>query len=169
MKNEFTLTIYSEDQLRLINRLTSMFLRKQVEVLSLNMSICEIEKMYRYTIVIRETLDQARNLAAQIEKIIEVYKCHFNWNEETVFRQIALFKIPTELFMTETKMELLRKINDFKVSEIHKEYTIIEATGTEEEINSFTEKLSSFGLIEFVKSSRIALVKSNEGFCEEIE
>lgn len=164
MKNEFTLTIYSEDQLRLINRLSSMFLRKQVEVLSFNMSVCEIDKMYRYTIAIKETLHQARNLAAQIEKIIEVFKCHFNWNEETVFRQIALFKIPTEVFLTETKMELVFKENNFKISEIHKEYTIMEATGTEDEISFLTEKLISLGLIEFVKSSRIALLKSNEGF-----
>jgi len=167
MKKEFTLTIYSEDQLRLINRLSSMFLRKQVEVLSFNMSVCEIDKMYRYTIVIKETLDQARNLAAQIEKIIEVFKCYFNWNEETVFRQIALFKIPTEIFLTAAKMELLFKENNFKISEIHKEYTIMEAAGTEDEISVLTEKLISHGLIEFVKSSRIALIKSNEGFCEE--
>lgn len=164
MKNEFTLTIYSEDQLRLINRLSSMFLRKQVEVLSFNMSVCEIDKMYRYTIVIKETLDQARNLAAQIEKIIEVFKCYFNLNEETIFRQTALFKIPTEFFLTEAKMELLFKENNLKISEIYNDYTIMEATGTEDEISFLTEKLISLGLIEFVKSSRIALLKSNEGF-----
>ena len=71
MKNEFTLTIYSEDQLRLMNKLSSMFIRKQIDILSLNMSICEIDKVCRHTIVITETLNTVVNLVAQIEKIIE--------------------------------------------------------------------------------------------------
>ncbi|MDQ6530860.1 acetolactate synthase small subunit [Flavobacterium sp. LHD-85] len=165
MKNEFTLTIYSEDQLRLITRLSSMFIRKQIVVLSLNMSICEIDKMYRHTIVVNETLDTVVNLAAQIEKIIEVYKCYYHLNEEIVFRQTALFKIPTALFMD---MELMLRENDLKISEIHKEYTILQATGTDNEIEVLTKELNALGLIEFVTSSRIALEKSNKGFCEEI-
>jgi len=165
MKNEFTLTIYSEDQIRLISKLSSMFLRKQIQILSLNMSICEIENMYRHTIVVNETLDQVINLSAQIEKIIEVYKCCYHLNEEIIYRQTALFKIPTALFLD---MELMLRQNDLKISEIQKEYTILQATGTDDEIVSLTERLKQFGLIEFVTSSRIALEKSNEGFCREI-
>lgn len=165
MKNEFTLTIYSEDQIRLISKLSSMFLRKQIQILSLNMSICEIENMYRHTIVISETLDQVINLTAQIEKVIEVYKCYYSLNEEIVFKQTVLFKIPTALVMEDPKMELLLQENDLKISEIQKEYTILQATETDGEIACLTEKLKPLGLIEFVKSSRIALAKSNKGFC----
>lgn len=168
MKNEFTLTIYSEDQIRLITKLSSMFLRKQIQILSLNMSICEIENMYRHTIAVNETLDQVINLAAQIEKIIEVFKCDYYLNDEIVFRQTALFKIPTAVFMADLNTEFMLRENDFKIAEIQKGYTILEATGTEEEIIGLTEKLNKLGLIEFVKSPRIALTKSNKGFCVEI-
>lgn len=167
MKNEFTLTIYSEDQIRLISRLSSMFLRKQIQILSLNMSICEIENMYRHTIVVNETLDQIINVTAQIEKIIEVYKCYYSLNEEIAFKQLALFKIPTALFAIDMNMEVMLRGNDLKISEIQREYTILQATGTDDEIVFLTQKLRSFGLIEFVKSSRIALTKSNDGFCVE--
>ncbi|MBO9584330.1 MAG: acetolactate synthase small subunit [Flavobacterium sp.] len=167
MKNEFTLTIYSEDQLRLINKLSSMFIRKQVAILSLNMSLCEIENMYRHTIVVNETLDTVTNLSAQIEKIIEVYKCFYSTKEQIVSREVALFKIPTVVFMANTTIESLLQENSIKISEIQKEYTILEATGTDEEIISLTEKLNNFGLIEYVKSSRIALMQSPEGFCAE--
>ncbi|MET3026524.1 acetolactate synthase small subunit [Flavobacterium sp. UW10123] len=167
MKNEFTLTIYSEDQIRLISKLSSMFLRKQIQILSLNMSICEIENMYRHTIVVNETLDQVINLVAQIEKIIEVYKCYYSFKEDIVFKQVALFKIPTSIFAIDMNMEVMLRENDLKISEIQREYTILQATGTDDEIVCLTEKLKSFGLIEFVKSSRIALTKSNEGFCVE--
>ncbi|MBJ2126744.1 acetolactate synthase small subunit [Flavobacterium sp. IB48] len=167
MKNEFTLTIYSEDQLRLMNKLSSMFIRKQIDILSLNMSICEIDKAYRHTIVITETLNTVVNLVAQIEKIIEVFKCYYSLNDEIVSKQTALFKMFTEVFMTNSKMENLLRENNLIVSEIQKEYTILEATGTDEEILDLTKKLNQIGLIEFVKSSRIALMKSYEGFCIE--
>lgn len=168
MKNEFTLTIYSEDQIRLISKLSSMFLRKQIQILSLNVSICEIDNMYRHTIVVNQTLDQVINLTAQIEKIIEVYKCYYHINEEIVFIQTALFKVPTVLFMTNGNMELMLWENNLKIAEIQKEYTILQFTGTDDEIVRLTEKLKPLGLIEFVASSRIALEKSNIGFCVEI-
>ncbi|KAF2341887.1 ACT domain-containing protein [Flavobacterium tistrianum] len=167
MKNEFTLTIYSEDQIRLLSRLSSMFLRKQIQILSLNMSICEIENMYRHTIVVNETLDQVINLTAQIEKIIEVYKCYYSLNEDVIFRQVALFKIPTFIFAIDMNTDVMLRENDLKICEIQREYTILQAIGTDDEIVCLTEKLKSLGLIEFVKSSRIALIKSNEGFCVE--
>ena len=168
MKNEFTLTIYSEDQIRLISKLSSMFLRKQIQILSLNMSICEIADMYRHIIVVNETLDTVINLAAQIEKIIEVFKCDYHLNEQIVFRQTVLFKIQTAVFMTDLSTEFMLRDNDLKIAEIHKEYTILQATGTEDEMVCLTEKLNKSGLIEFVKSPRIALTRFNEGFCVEI-
>ncbi|WP_281632815.1 acetolactate synthase small subunit [Flavobacterium luteolum] len=168
MKNEFTLTIYSEDQIRLISKLSSMFLRKQIQILSLNMSICEIENMYRHTIVVNETLDQVINLVAQIEKIIEVFKCDYYLNDEIVFRQTALFKIPTAVFMADLNTEFVLRENYLKIAEIQKEYTILQGTGTDDEIVSLTEKLNTLGIIEFVKTSRIALEKSNKGFCAEM-
>ncbi|WP_294961606.1 acetolactate synthase small subunit [uncultured Flavobacterium sp.] len=168
MKKEFTLTIYSEDQIRLMTKLSSMFIRKQIEILSLNISICEIDKMYRHTIVVNETLDTITNLAAQIEKIIEVFKCYYSLNEEIAAVQIVLFKIPTALFMTDAKMESLLRENDLKVSEIQKDFTILQAAGADEEIEYLTETFNRLGVIEFVKSAKIALIKSPEGFCADI-
>ncbi|MBS7254009.1 acetolactate synthase small subunit [Flavobacterium branchiicola] len=167
MKNEFTLTIYSEDQLRLINKLSAMFLRKQVQIVSLNMSVCEMDKIYRHTIVVNETLDVVVNLAAQIEKVIEVFRCFYHLNEELVCRQVALFKIPTAVFLTGSLDFLLRK-NDLKISEIQQEYVILQATATADELEALTEKLNPLGLIEFVRSSGIAMVKSGGGFVAEI-
>lgn len=168
MKNEFTLTIYSEDQIRLITKLSSLFLRKQIQILSLNISISEIEHMYRHTIVVNESLDTVINLAAQIEKIIEVFKCYYSSNDEIVSKQMVLFKMTTEVLMTNANMESLLRESDLKVSEIEREYVILQTVGTDEEMEQLTEKLKGFGLIEFVMSSRIALLKSSEGFCVEV-
>jgi acetolactate synthase-1/3 small subunit len=145
-----------------------MFLRKQIQILSLNISICEIENMYRHTIVVNESLGTVINLAAQIEKIIEVFKCYYSSNDEIVSKQMVLFKMATEVFLANANMESLLRENDLKVSEIEREYVILQTVGTDEEMEQLTEKLKRFGLIEFIKSSRIALMKSSEGFCVEI-
>lgn len=167
MKNEFTLTIYSEEQISLINKITTMFLRKKVNILSLNISVSEIENMYRHTIVVNETKEVVVNLAANIEKIIEVFKCYYSLNEETVFCQTALFKIPTDVFMTDSKMDFLLRKYDLKISEIQKNFTTIQATGSEKEINDLIEIFNSLGLVEYVKSSRVSLIKSSQGFYED--
>ncbi|WP_427873958.1 acetolactate synthase small subunit [Flavobacterium sp. MMS24-S5] len=124
--------------------------------------------MYRHTIVVNESLDTVINLAAQIEKIIEVFKCHYSSNDEIVSKQMVLFKMATEVLMTNANMESLLRESDLKVSEIEREYVILQTVGTDEEMEQLTEKLKGFGLIEFVMSSRIALLKSSEGFCVEV-
>lgn len=68
MKQEYTLTAYTEDQMGLLNKITIMLTRKQINIKSLNISTCEIDKMYRCTLVINETFEIARNIALQIEK-----------------------------------------------------------------------------------------------------
>lgn len=124
--------------------------------------------MYRHTIVVNETLETVANLVAQIEKIIEVFKCFYSSNDEVVSRHIALFKISTAVFMTNEKMESLLRESDLKISEIQKDYMILQSVGTGAEIMDLSEKLHQFGLIEFVVSARIALLKANGGFCIEI-
>lgn len=168
MKKEYTLTVYTEDQIGLINKITIMFSRKKVELKSLNISSSEIDKMYRFTIVITETPDAVKNLVHQIEKIIEVFKCYCNTNEEIFSTQTALYKLRTNTMMkAENLDDLLRKFNA-KFLSIEKEYSAIEATGSENDIENLTAALNNYGLVEFVKSSKLSLNKSSDGFALEL-
>ena len=168
MKKEYTLTVYTEDQIGLINKITIMFSRKKVELKSLNVSSSEIDKMYRFTIVITETPDAAKNLVHQIEKIIEFFKCYCNTNEEIFSIQTALYKLKTNIMMKAENMDdLMRKFNA-KFLSIEKKYSAIEATGSENDIDNLTAVLYNYGLVEFVKSSKISLNKSSDGFTTEL-
>ena len=163
MKQEYTLTIYTENQIGLINKIAIMFFKRKISLESLNTSPSEIAKIYRFTIVVRETETVIKNLVCQIEKIVDVIKCYYNTNDEIIWQQMALYKVPTAIILGELKVERLLRQYGAKVMLICEDYTVFEATGQDEEINNLVSELDRYGLIEFAKSSRIAIIKSSEG------
>ena len=99
----------------------------------------------------------------QLEKIVDVFKVYSNTNEEIIWQQMALYKVPTSIIMKEVKVERLLHEYGAKVVVIREDYTVFETTGQDEEINKLLSELEKYGLIEFVRSSRIAIIKSSEG------
>lgn len=168
MKQEYTLTIYTENQVGLINKIAIMFSRRKISLESLNTSPSEIEKIYRFTIVVKETEMVVKNLVRQIEKIVDVFRVYCNTNDEIIWQQMALYKVPTVIIMKEVKVERLLREYGAKAVVIQEDYTVFEATGQDEEVNNLLEELDKFGLIEFVRSSRIAIIKSSEGIHKKV-
>lgn len=168
MEEKYTLTVYTENQLELINKIAIMFLRKKINLVNLNISECEIDKMHRFTIVIRTTLEIVQNLVHQIEKIIDVFRCYCNIDEEIFSAQTALYKLPTDMMINNESLDLLFKKYNAAFLSIEKEYTVFEVTAQENEIDNLTTILNQYELVEFVKSSKIALIKGSEGFAKEL-
>lgn len=163
MKEEYTLTIYTENQVGLINKIAIMFSRRKISLESLNSSPSEINNIYRFTLVVKETEAVVKNLVRQLEKNVDIFKVYYNTNDEIIWQQIALYKVPTDIIMKDVKVERLLREYGAKAVVIRADYTVFEATGQDEEINNLVKELGKYGLIEFVKSSRIAIIKSSEG------
>ena len=163
MKKEYTLTVYTENQSGLLNKIAIIFNRRKINLVSLNTSPSEINNIYRFTIIIIETEDVVKNITRQLEKIIDVLKVYSNTNEEIIWQQMALYKVPTSVIIKEVKVERLLREYGAKAVVIREDYTVFEATGQDEEINNLLKELDKYGLIEFVKSGRIAIIKSSEG------
>jgi acetolactate synthase-1/3 small subunit len=168
MKQEFTLTIYTENQVGLINKIAIMFSRRKISLESLNSSPSEIENIYRFTLVVRETEQVVKNLVRQLEKIVDVFRVYCNTNDEIIWQLMALYKVPTTVIMKDVKVERLLREFGAKAVVIREDYTVFEATGQEEEINNLLKELDKYGLIEFVRSSRIAIIKSSEGIHKQV-
>ncbi|MFW0735728.1 acetolactate synthase small subunit [Flavobacterium sp. T12S277] len=164
MKQEYTLSAYTEDQMGLLNKITIILTRRKISIESINISTCEIDKMYRCTLVIKETSETVRNIALQIEKIIEVFKCYYHTNEEIVWKQMGLFKVMTSNFINDANMNHILKKYNARFISIEKDFTVFEATGQEDVINDLAIELTNFGLIEFIKSARIAVALNTESF-----
>ncbi len=163
MKEEYTLTIYTENQVGLINKIAIMFSRRKISLESLNTSPSEINNIYRFTLVVREAEAVVKNLVRQLEKNVDIFKVYYNTNDEIIWQQMALYKVPTDVIMKDVKVERLLREFGAKAVVIRADYTVFEATGQDDEINNLLNELGKYGLIEFVRSSRIAIIKSSEG------
>jgi acetolactate synthase-1/3 small subunit len=163
MKQEFTLTIYTENQVGLLNKIAIIFSRRKINLESLNTSPSEIEGIYRFTIVIIETEAVVKNIVRQLEKMVDVFKVFYNTNDEIIWQQMALYKVPTSVIIKDVKVERLLREFGANAVVIRGDYTVFETTGQYEEIENLLKELDKYGLIEFVRSSRIAIIKSSEG------
>jgi acetolactate synthase-1/3 small subunit len=108
-------------------------------------------------------------VARQIEKQVEVLKVYFNTEEEIVYQELALYKVPTEQITTKVKVERLLRQYGARAVVIRKDYTIFETTGHREETEKLLNVLEPFGLIEFVRSARVAIIKASAGFHEKLK
>ena len=164
MKQEFTLTVYSEDQIGLLNRITIIFSRRKINIHTLNTSPSEVPGIHRFNIVIDETEEVVKKLVRQIEKQVDVLKAYYNNNDEIIWQEMALYKMPTDAITEKVKVERLLHEFGARAIAIRKDYTVFEATGHREETDKLIKFLEPYGLIEFVRSARVAIIKDSEGF-----
>ena len=168
-KQEYTITVYTENQIGLLNRIAIIFSRRKINVDSLNTSPSEVESVHRFTIVINETEDVVRKLCRQIEKQVEVLKAYYNTNDEIVWQELALYKVPTDIIAEEVPVERLLREHGAKAVVIRKDYTVFEVAGHREETDNLIKVLEPYGLIEFVRSARVAIIKHSDGFHKKLK
>lgn len=168
MKQEFTITVYTENHIGLLNRIAIMFSRRKINIESLNTSPSEVEGIHRFTIVINEVEEVVKKLIRQIEKQVEVLKAYYNNNDEIVWQELALYKVSTDKVIEDVKVERLLRQYGARAVVIRKDYTVFETSGHREEINKLTEVLGELGLIEFVRSARVAIINESRGFYEKL-
>ncbi|HTM93327.1 MAG TPA: acetolactate synthase small subunit [Flavisolibacter sp.] len=168
-KQEYTITVYTENQIGLLNRIAIIFSRRKINIESLNTSPSEVDSVHRFTIVINETEDVVRKLCRQIEKQVEVLKAYYNTNEEIVWQELAMYKVPTNVIAEKVKVERLLRQYGARAVVIRNDYTVFETSGHREEIDGLIKALEPYGLIEFVRSARVAIIKSSSGFHEKLK
>ena len=168
-KKEFTITVFTENQIGLLNRIAIIFSRRKINVESLNTSPTEVESVHRFTIVINEIEEVIKKLCRQIEKQVEVLKAYYNNADEIVWQELALYKVSTDAIAEKVKVERLLREHGARVVAIRKDYTVFETTGQREEADGLLKVLEPYGLIEFVRSARVAIIKGSNNFHERLK
>jgi acetolactate synthase I/III small subunit len=168
-KPEFTITVYTENQIGLLNRIAIIFSRRKINIESLNTSPSEIDSVHRFTIVINETEDVVRKLCRQIEKQVDVLKAYYNTNDEIIWQELALYKVPTDIIAEKVKVERLLREFGARAVAIRTDYIVFETSGHREEIEALIKALEPYGLIEFVRSARVAIIRDSKGFHEKLK
>jgi len=168
-RQEYTITIYCEDQIGMLTRVAMIFSRRKINIDSFNTSPSEVKGIYRFNIVINETEDVVRKLARQIEKQVEVIKVYFNTNDDIVWQELALYKVPTDAIMEKVKVERLLREYGARAVVIRKDYTVFETTGHREETDKLISALEPYGLIEFVRSARVSIINHSSGIHDKLK
>ena len=168
MKKEFTITAYTENQVGLLNRIAILFSKRKVNIDSLNTSPTEIPDIFRFNIVVLESEETVQKIVRQIEKQVDVLKAWYHDNDGIVWQEMALYKVPTQAIADKVKVERLLRELGARAVLIRQDYLVFEVTGHREETQRVVEFFEPFGLIEFVRSARVAIIKESRSFHERL-
>ncbi|GAA4245902.1 MULTISPECIES: acetolactate synthase small subunit [Winogradskyella] len=162
MENEikqFTVSIYTENNIGLLNRISAIFQRRHINIESLNTSPSEIEGVSRFTIVVNITESQMKKIQGQIEKQVEVIKAYYHTEEEIIYQQSCIFKMKSNLLFDERQIQNIIKESNARIVTVNRDFFVIEKSGRKEEIDLLHRELSVFGIMQFTRSGRIAVTK----------
>lgn len=159
MKKEFTISVFSENHAGMLHRITTGFTRRKINIESLTVSESEVHGIHRFTIVVNLAEDNVRKLVAGLEKQIDVHKVLYHERSEVIYQEIALYKVPTEVLAHGGAAEQIVRKHHARVLSVEPKFTIIEKTGHREDTQLLFEELEPFGILEFVRSGRVAITK----------
>lgn len=158
-KQWFTISVYSENHVGLLNRISGIFLKRHINIESLNVSKSEIEDVSKFTIVIYSTEDWAVKIVNQIEKQVEVIKAYYHTDDETIYQESALFKVASHLLFDERQIQNIIKEHHSQIVTVSREFFVLAKTGRRHEIDEMHEALEPYGIMQFVRTGRIAVSK----------
>ncbi len=159
MKQEYIITVFSENHIGLLTRITIVFTRRKVNIESLTVSESAIPGVFKFTIVINSTAEQIKKIVSQIEKQIDVLKAFYHTNDEMVYQEIALYKVPIEALYESDSVERMVRNSGARILEITREYVVIEKTGHKEETQALFNELNKFKVLQFIRSGRVAITR----------
>ena len=159
MNQEFTITIFSENHIGLLNRITINFTKRKINIDSLTVSESAIKGVYKFTIVVECSKHTVENLVKQFEKLVDVIRAFYLTQDEILYQEIAMYKIATSALLETNEIEGIIRRHNARILEMTKEYTVIEKTGHKAETQELFEKLQPYGVLQFVRSGRVAITR----------
>lgn len=157
--NQYTVSVYTENNIGLLNRISAIFQRRHINIESINTSVSEIEGVSRFTIVVNVTESQMKKIIGQIEKQVEVIKAYYHTEGEIIYQESGLFKIKSDLLFDERQIQNIIKDSNARIVTVNKSFFVLEKSGRAEEIDLLYRELSAFGIMQFTRSGRIAVTK----------
>lgn len=161
-KTLYTITIFSENTVGVLNQITSIFTRRQINIETLSVSPSAIDGIHKFTITAYASCDEAmKKLVRQIDKRVDILKSYYNTDSELVYQELALYKLATEKVMEHGSVEYFIRKYNIRVLEISKDCVVFLKAGHYTETQALFDELArTVGVLQFIRSGRIAITKS---------
>lgn len=167
-KKFYTLIVFSENFAGLLNQVTTVFTRRQVNIESLNVSASSIRRVHKYTITCWSTEEQIQIITKHIEKRIDVLQAHYFTDDEVFIQEVALYKLSTPIVLDNPAISKAVRQHGAEIVEVNPTYTVVSKTGLTEDIMSLYYALNNFRcVLQYVRSGRIAITKSRREYLDE--
>ena len=158
-KQLYAVSIYTENNIGLLNRISAIFQRRHINIESLNTSPSEIEGVSKFTVVVNMNEVDIKKIIGQIEKQVEVIKAYYHNLDDTIYQITGLFKIKSELLFEERQIQNIIKESNARIVTVNKEFFVLEKSGKKEEVVTLYNQLSVFGIMQYTRSGLIAVTK----------
>jgi acetolactate synthase-1/3 small subunit len=157
-----TLLALVEDKPGVLNRTASLFRRRAFNIESLTVGHTEQPGVSRMTIVVDSEKTDVEKVAQNLYKLVNVIKVEDITERPCVMRDLALIKVKAN--GGGSRSEVLQIVDTFRarVVDVSPSTLMIEATGTEDKIDGMVEVLRPYGIIELVRTGRVAMVRGSD-------
>lgn len=157
----YTLIIYSENYAGILNQITAVFTRRQVNIESLNVCSSSTPGVHKYTLTCYCKQEMAEMLVKQIEKKIDVLQANCFVDDEIFILETSLLKLSTPMVLANPEISRIVRRFDAQIVEVNTTFTIVEKTGITDDVMNHFNQLNALGcVLQFVRSGRIAVTKS---------
>jgi acetolactate synthase I/III small subunit len=155
-----TFVVYVDNKPGVLNRVASLFRRRAFNIESLTVGHTEETGVSRMTVVVDTDAYGARRLEANLYKLVPVKRVDDISVAPSIVRDLALIKVSAT---GEARTHVMQLVDVYRarVVDVGPESLVIETTGTEDKIDSLLEVLRPYGVIEMVRTGRIAMVRGN--------
>lgn len=160
-KKLYTITIFSENKVGVLNQITIIFTRRGLNIETLSVSPSALEGIHKFTITLYSTQEIVEKVVKQIDKRVDIIKAYHNTDEDMVYQELAMYKLLTEKVLEHGTIEYLIRKYNIRVLEITNDTIVFLKAGHYEETQALFEELSrTIGVLQFIRSGRIAITKS---------
>ena len=135
-KKFYTLIVFSENFAGLLNQVTAVFTRRQVNIESLNVSASSIKGVHKYTITCWSTEEQIQVITKQIEKRIDVLQAHYFTDDEIFIQEVALYKLATPKVLENPDISKAVRQHGAQIVEVNPTYTVVSKKGMTDDITA---------------------------------
>ncbi len=161
-KEKFIISVFSINRPGIIQRVVSTFTKRHTNIDSLTTSESSMPDVHRFTIIVQEELDEVRKIVASLDKQVDILKAFFYSPEEVVMQEIALYKVPTSVFLNSNRVETIVRKHNATILQIESDYTVIQKAGHQSQTKDLFAELKEIGIFEFVRSGVVAVPKEVE-------
>lgn len=156
----FTITVYSEDCVGLLNQVSVIFTRRCLNIEDVSASMSSVPDVHKLTITTWADRPTMEKVVKQIEKRIDVLKVFLFTDDDIVYQEIALYKVPTHRLLEEQNLESIIRHHGARILEMTPEYTVLEKAGHPWETEALFDRLRRYDIKQFVRSGRVCVTKS---------